>query len=310
MLDESLLDVRGVPGGEGEKLARCNGLEICFEEFGNRTHETLLLVMGLGLPMIAWHDELCEALAASGPFHVVRFDNRDCGRSTHLDSIDTPTLAQVLLRRAAPSYTLEDMAADALGLLDHLGVGSAHVVGASLGGMIAQTLALKRPDRVRSLVSLMSTTGSRRHGQVAPRLLPALLRELLRDRTGYVTHFADVLESAGSRSFAPDPSWLRRMLIAAYDRGFSRDGYRRQLIAGLSAPSRLRGLSALTVPTLVIHGTDDRAVAVSGGRATARAVPGAHLLEIGGMGHDLPRELWPVIVNAVAANARRSRTPA
>jgi len=289
-----------------ERFAIGNGITTCFGTFGDPVDETALLIMGLGGQMVAWHDDFCEQLAAEGPFHVVRFDNRDCGRSTHLDATPAPAVHRVIARRAVPPYTLEDLAADALALLDHLDVQAAHVIGASMGGAIAQTLALRAPHRVKSLVSIMSNTGSRSSGQPAPSMWRHLLRGLPTDRTRYVTQASAVLEQTGSRRYPADETWTRQMLGTSFDRGVSRDGYLRQLGAVLAAPDRSRALRRLSVPTLVIHGADDRLVRPSGGRATARAIPGTHLLELGGMGHDLPRALWPLIVSSIVTHARNA----
>lgn len=292
-----------------EQFARCNGVDLCYQTFGDGTGEPLLLIMGLGGQMITWPDGLCELLAKSG-FYVIRFDNRDCGRSTHLEWLGTPRLRRVLARLEPPPYTLETMADDAISLLNHLQLPSAHILGASLGGMVAQTLVLKEPDRVRSLVSMMSSTGSWFRGQASLALLPLLLSGLTDDRRRTVDTLERALAIAGSTSYATDAAWTRQMLESSFDRGFTQSGFRRQLTAGLTAPNRARSLARVTKPTLVIHGTADRLVAVSGGRATARAVPTAHLLELAGMGHDLPAALWPVIVTGIRMNSERSQSEA
>ncbi len=288
-----------------ESFCRAGDVELCFETFGEPDQPAVLLIMGLGTQMLAWHEDFCELLAQRG-FHVVRFDNRDCGRSTHLDQFPPPSVTELLTRHIRqPAYTLDDMARDATGLLDHLDVDAAHVVGASMGGMIAQTLAAQSPARVRSLVSIMSNTGSRRHGQPAPRVLPLLLRHPPTDREAYIEQMVRVFGVVGSPGYERDEEGLRALLAMSHDRGATSNGTARQLAAIIASGNRTRSLRTIRAPTLVIHGAADRLVSPSGGRATARAIPGAHLLLLGGMGHDLPRQLWPVLVSAIAHNATR-----
>ena len=288
-----------------ERMARVGEVELCYETFGDPRDPAMLLIMGLNTQMIAWPDELCAALADRG-LHVIRFDNRDVGRSSRLSHLPPPTLRQLMTRdpRAA-AYTLEDMADDAVGLLDQLAIDSAHVVGASMGGMIAQVVALRHPDRVLSLTSIMSNTGARRSGQPALRLYPLFVRRAPHDRDGFVEHVVRMFKAIGSPAFPLDEDAVRDGAARAYDRGLSAAGAGRQLAAVLAAQDRTLALRRLRVPTLVIHGTADRLVAPSGGRRTARAIPGARLLMIEGMGHDLPREAWPRLVDAIAENAAR-----
>jgi pimeloyl-ACP methyl ester carboxylesterase len=265
----------------------------------------MLLVMGLNTQMVGWHADFCRTLAGRG-FHVVRFDNRDVGRSTHFTDVAPPTPAQLLTRRVHPAYTLEDMADDAVGLLDHLGVDAAHVVGASMGGMIAQSIAIRHPRRVLSLASIMSTTGSRFRGQPAFRLYPVLLRRAPTEREAYVEHAVRVFRAIGSSGYRFDESDLRERAALSYDRGHDQTAAGRQIAAIIASGDRTKALAGVRVPTLVIHGKADRLVRPSGGRATARAIPGARLELIDGMGHDLPRELWPRVVDALVANAQRA----
>lgn len=290
-----------------ERFCAVGDVEICFSTFGDPEDPPLLLVMGLGFQMIAWPAGFCAQLAAAG-FHVVRFDNRDAGRSTHLRGAPTPTLRELGLRRvASPAYTLETMADDAIGVLDHLGIGRTHVVGVSMGGMIAQTIAIRRPERVHSLVSIMSNTGSRRDGQPSAGLLPLLLSKPARDRDGYVASGMRIGARTASPAFPGGEQELRTMLGRNWDRGVDPAGVARQLGAIIASGSRRAALPRLRAPTLVVHGTADRLVAPSGGHATARAIPGADLLLVAGMGHDLPRGLWPRLVAAIAANAGRAQ---
>jgi pimeloyl-ACP methyl ester carboxylesterase len=293
-----------------EETCTVGGVELCYERFGDPADPALLLVMGLGTQMLGWDEELCAVLAGRG-FSVVRFDNRDIGRSSRLSHLAPPTLRQLVLRdRRAAGYSLADMAGDAVGLLDHLGIEGAHVVGASMGGMIAQTIAIRHPRRVLSLVSIMSSTGARLTGQPALRVLPIFLKRAPRTREGYIEHTVKLFDAIGSPGFERDEAQLRAMLGRAYDRGIDPAGSGRQLAAILADGDRAPQLRRLHVPALVIHGTADRLVAPSGGRATARAIPDARLLLVEGMGHDLPRGAWPQIVDAIVANAARAGEPA
>ena len=292
-----------------EQMCTVSGdVELCFETFGDPEAPALLLTMGLATQMLGWHEDLCAALADRG-FHVIRFDNRDVGRSQRMAGA-VPTLRQLLLRdRRAASYTLEDMAGDAAGLLDHLGIERAHVVGASMGGMIAQTMAARFPDRVLSLVSMMSNTGSRWTGQPSPRLYHVLLKPPPRDRERYKDHAVWVFSRIGSPGFERDEEDLRRIAAMSYDRGINPAGTSRQLAAIIHSGDRTALLREIKAPTLVIHGTDDRLVPPSGGRATARAIPGARLLLIEGLGHDIPRGAWPQLLDAIEHNAARAPVP-
>ncbi len=281
-----------------------NGITLCYETFGDPADPPLLLVMGLGMQMIAWPDDLCEELAGRR-FHVVRFDNRDTGRSTLID-MRPPSLAQIATRRfAAEQYTLDDMAGDAAGLLAELDLAPAHVVGASLGGMVAQTLTARHPGSVRTLTSLMSTTGHRFKGQPELATLRVLLQRAPRGRDEFVEHFARVFELIGSPGFPRDMDELRDQAGRTYDRGTNPAGTGRQLAAVLKSGDRTKQVRTIRAPTLVVHGTEDRLVRPSGGRATADAITGAELMLVDGMGHDLPRAVWPRIVEAITDRARR-----
>jgi pimeloyl-ACP methyl ester carboxylesterase len=265
------------------------GVELCYEMFGDPDRPAMVLIMGLGCQLIHWPEDFCRQLAAEG-FRVVRFDNRDSGRSTHLPG-----------RR----YTLADMAEDAVGLLDALGVDSAHVVGASLGGMIAQTMAIRYPGRVRSLASLMSTTGRRGVGRTSPRVLRHLFARAPRTEQEAIERRVRVFATVGSTGFDQDLEELRRVTAQALRRDpHARDGRRRQHRAVRAAGDRTAALRRLTIPTVIVHGTEDRMCHPSGGRATAEAVTGARLVLIPGMGHDLPRGAWPQLIHAIASNAR------
>ena len=290
------------------------GITLCYETYGDPADPPVVLVMGLATQMIAWHEDFCEQLADRG-FYVVRFDNRDIGRSTHL-GFRPPTMGQMLRRRVGPEqYSLSDMAEDTAGLIRELEIAPAHVVGASMGGMIGQVLAAEHPEVVRSLTSIMSTTGSRWHGQPALSVYKYLLRPPPRDREGYVERAAEVFGLVGSTGFPRDESYIRERAARSYDRGYDVRAGGRQLGAIVASADRTEQLRTIRAPTLVIHGTVDKMIKPSGGRATAKAIPGARLLEIEGMGHDLPRGVWPQILDAIsehsrAADGARSRAAA
>ena len=293
-----------------EQFAKVGEIELCYETFGEPGRPPLLLVMGLGTQMIAWRDEFCEQLVDRG-FHVIRFDNRDIGRSTHLRDVRPPTPLELLrrdTRRAA--YTLEDMADDAAGLLDHLGLDAAHVVGASMGGMIAQTVAGRHPDRVLSLTSIMSATGNRWKGQPAPRVYPFLLSRPPRSPQRAEERAVKLFRVVGSPGFERDEDDLRALVRQSYERGKGDvAGTGRQLAAILASGDRTQALGNIQAPTLVIHGTADKLVRPSGGKATASAIANARLELIDGMGHDLPRGVWPRLVDLIAEHAQ-SAAPA
>jgi pimeloyl-ACP methyl ester carboxylesterase len=293
-----------------EQLARvAPGIDLCYQTFGDPADEALLLVMGLGGPMTWWDPDFCRLLAASG-FHVIRFDNRDTGRSSRVRDLGTVTrggmVRAFLGRGVEPPYTLDDMAEDGFGLLDHLGHESAHVVGISMGGMIAQTMAVNRPDRVLSLTSIMSTTGRRTVGWQDPRLLPMMLARRS-DRETYVKTSAKLWKLIGSPLYRDTAEQVRERAAQTWDRGVSRAGVARQIGAILAQPDRTSRLRTLDLPALVIHGLDDKMVHVSGGRATSQAIRGSELLLIPGMGHDVPRQLHGTFVDAISRNAERAR---
>lgn len=286
------------------------GIELCYQTLGDPSDEPLLLVMGLGGPMTWWPLELCEALARRG-FFVVRYDNRDTGRSTKVhDRVRRNQLLRAFAGRGGPPpYRLSDMADDAIGLLDHLDIGQAHVVGVSMGAMIAQTLAVEHTARVSSLVSIMSTTGKRTVGWQQPRLLPHLLRTRSTGREGYVEDSDRLWQLIGSPGYPVDPTEMQQRAEETFDRGYDSFGVLRQMLAIMDQPNRGPRLRSLRLPATVIHGLDDPMVHVSGGRATAAAIHGAELLLIPGMGHDLPQELFPEFVDAIRRTADRVGDP-
>ena len=281
------------------------GITLCYEQFGDPAKPTALLIMGLGTQMIGWPDDFCRQLADRG-FHVLRFDNRDAGRWPHF-GFRPPTPREVLTRRPrAQEYALADMADDAAGLIRALDLAPAHLVGASMGGMIAQTLAAREPELVGSLASIMSSTGSRTRGQPALALYRFLLKRAPEEREAFVAYIERVFEAIGSPGFERDREALREMAELSFERDPDRSASGRQLGAILKSGNRTKLLRRIRVPTVVIHGTADKLVRPSGGRATARAIPGAHLVRIEGMGHDLPRGAWSQIIDAIVWNAGRA----
>ena len=292
-----------MPGEEFTDVGE--GITICHESFGDPGDPPALLVMGLGTQMIAWREDFCEQLAARG-FHVVRFDNRDVGLSTHLDG-PPPTLRQMFTRRLPEdAYSLEDMADDTVRLTEKLGLGPAHVIGASMGGMIGQVLAARHPDRIRSLVSIMSNTGSRWTGQPALSAYRLFLAQAPDEREAFIEHVMKLFSVVGSRGDLYDEEYVRDVTARSFDRDHDAAGVGRQLGAVLKTGNRNAMLRSITAPTLVVHGTEDRLIRPSGGRATRRAIPGSKLMEVKGMGHDLPRGAWPPILDAIAENAARA----
>jgi pimeloyl-ACP methyl ester carboxylesterase len=293
-----------------EQMAPANGIELCYQEMGEPDGEPLVLVMGLATQMIAWQDGLCRLLADRG-FRVIRFDNRDIGRSTKISQAGVPSrLDLVVGRRATAPYRLNDMAKDTVGLLDHLEIDTAHVVGASMGGMIVQQMAIDHPRRLRSMVSIMSTTGNRRSGQPALKTYGVLLGNPPKTRDQVISRAVKTFKVIGSPGFPFEEDMVREMAARSYDRGHSAAGVMRQLHAIIASGDRTEALHRVQVPTAVIHGTRDPLVKPSGGRATAKAIPNARLMMVDGMGHDLPRDLWPTFANAIHTNAGRSERAA
>jgi pimeloyl-ACP methyl ester carboxylesterase len=281
-----------------------DGITLCYETFGDPTDPAALLIMGLGAQMVAWHEDFCEELAERG-LYVVRFDNRDIGRSTHLQG-PPPSLLQLLRHSVSARYTLADMAGDAVGLMDELAIDRAHVIGASMGGMIAQTLAARHPARVRSLVSMMSSTGGRWVGRPALSSYAIFLRRTPTGREAFIAHATRLFAKIGSRGIPQDTEGVREIAALSFDREIDRTGTGRQLAAIIASGDRTAELGDITAPTLVIHGSVDPLISPSGGRATVRAIPGAELSMIEGMGHDLPRVLWPRLIDAFTTHAAKA----
>lgn len=292
-----------------EQVARVpNGLELCYQTFGDPADEPLLLVMGLSGQMIWWGDDFCRLLAGHG-FFVIRFDNRDVGRSSKVESepVTKGMLVRAFLGLPVPApYSIGDMADDAFGLLDQLGIDTAHVFGISMGGMIAQTMAVSRSERVRSLTSMMSTTGRRTVGWLSPTVVPRMLGKAPEGLDAFLDYNVATWRLIGSPAYPFDETAYRAQALRSWQRGLSGPGVLRQMLAVLTQPDRTEALRRLTLPVLVIHGLADKMVHVSGGRATATAVPGAELMLVPGAGHDLPPELWDVYVAAIRHNADRA----
>jgi pimeloyl-ACP methyl ester carboxylesterase len=302
---------RAVKGDEDAPmpLAPVNGLEIWYDTFGDKNDPAVLLVMGLGGQSIAWDELFCAQLAERG-FFVIRYDNRDCGLSTSLDSagaVDVmPAFMKAMMGQPVDApYLLSDMASDAVGVLDDLGIAAAHIVGLSMGGMIAQTIAIEHPDRVLTLTSISSTTGDRDVGQPAPAAATALMKPPAADRETHVANSVEAARVIGGPAYF-DEERTRRRAGEAYDRAFNPDGMARQLLAIIASGPRTEQLRHLDVPTLVIHGSVDPLVTPSGGQRTAEVIPGAELVMIEGMGHDLPPDLWGQVLDAISKNAARA----
>ena len=265
----------------------------------------LLMVMGLGAQMILWDEEFCEQLATRGHY-VIRFDNRDIGLSTKFDDAGVPNIIEAMAaagrgEKIKTAYTLDDMADDSAGLLDALGIDKAHICGASMGGMIVQTIAIRHPSRVLSLTSIMSTTGNPDLPLPKPEAMNILMTPAPTEREAFIEHSMKVWRTIAGPGFPLDEEMIRRKSELSYDRSFYPEGTIRQLLAIMAHGSRKSALANVAAPTLVIHGADDPLVPVEAGKDTAESIPGAQLMIIDGMGHDLPREIWPRIADAISS---------
>lgn len=286
-----------------------SGINIEFDTMGDASHPTLLWIMGFGAQLTAWNEDFMKLFVDQG-FHVVRFDNRDCGLSYKHDGIMVDTdkvVMAAMMGDEAPEvpYTLSHMAADAVGVLDHLGIEKAHIIGASMGGMIAQTFALEYPHRTQSLVSIMSVTGDLAYGTPTEDALAALVAAPPPDRAGYIES-AKSWSIWGSKKYF-DLNEARERAGREYDRSFYPEGTHRQMAAIYASGDRSEALTTLNTPTLVIHGTDDTLLTPSGGDRTAELIPGSVLLKVKDMGHDMPQPLWPLFVDAITSHARRAQ---
>ena len=294
--------------------ASTNDITIEYESFGEPSNPTILLIMGLGMQLIAWPEKFCLELASRG-YRVIRYDNRDTGFSTKFDSEKTPSVVSLMLRHLLRlpirvPYTLRNMADDAVSVIDALSINEAHIVGASMGGMIAQNVAASHPRRVGSLTSIMSTSGHRS----LPRADPRVSRHLFRsrpagnDREAVIAHNMRTIELIGSPAYPVDEEARREMASISFDRCFFPSGFTRHLAAIIQDGDRRRRLRTIATPTLVIHGREDPLVPLAGGIDTAKHIPGAQLEIIDGMGHNFPVELWPQIIDKIADHVRQSST--
>jgi pimeloyl-ACP methyl ester carboxylesterase len=311
-------DVPALPAGKGNaevnlpaekppQMAKANGIELCYETFGDPSAEPLILIMGLGGQMINWDDEFCGQLATRG-FYVIRFDNRDMGKSSWLSGGAPLTAFELLKFRflhipvEAP-YRLSDMAEDTIGLMDALGIASAHIVGISMGGMIAQEIAITFPKRVKSLISIMSTTGNPRVPGPTREATAVLMAPPAKSLEAYIVSYSKTWKVLRAGSFPEDEALDPARATRAYARGLNPAGSGRQLRAILASGSRKERLRTVNTPTLVIHGTVDPLVHPQGGKDTAASIPGAKLVMIEGMGHALPIPMWPQIIDAIDKHA-------
>ena len=290
------------------QMAKANGIELCYDTFGDPGAPPILLIMGLAAQMIGWDEEFCGQLAARG-YHVIRFDNRDIGLSTRFPQFGSPNImaliGQALIGKAVDApYALRDMAADSVGLLDALGIAKAHVVGVSMGGAIAQEIAINFPDRVRSMTSIMSSTGDPKLPQATPEAMGVLMAPPPATKEEYFQSHARTWQVLRGPGFPLDEARDRVRAERAYERGLNPSGVARQLAAIIASGDRTAKLKDVRVPTLIIHGNIDPLVRVEGGHATATAIPGAKLLIVEGMGHALPIPMWPQIIEAIAGHAR------
>jgi len=289
-------------------FADANGIRICYEPFGDPANPPMILIMGLAAQMVTWDEDFCELLASKG-YYVVRFDNRDMGKSTRFDGVATPGMMEIFGASFAgkplpPVYTLRDCARDTTALMDALGFETAHIVGLSMGGMIAQELALNFPERVRTLTSIMSSTGDPSLPQATPPALAVITRETPTDRDGYIESYVKAWSVINGDQLPFDVERTTLTASRCYDRGMNPAGVARQMLAIIDSGNRTERLGTLEIPALVIHGSNDPLVPPEAGHATARAIPGAKLVVIDRMGHTLPRQIWPQVVDAIADHAR------
>jgi len=293
---------------QAESRVRANGIEIAYDTFGESEAPPLVLIMGFTAQMIMWDEGFCEGLARRG-YRVIRFDNRDVGHTTWFREAGTPKIGALVaaLLRGEPiqvPYKLIDMAGDTLGLMDVLGIESAHVVGMSMGGMIAQTMAVHYPERVRTLTSLSSTTGHPGLPQATPAAWEMLTKPAPMDREGFVEHAVPVWRVINGPLVTIDEKFIRERARRTFERGVSLAGYARQMAAITASGSRRRALRSVRVPALVIHGDVDPLLPLAHGIDTAEAIPEAMLHVVKGMGHDIPAVFWPELIEAIAGHAR------
>ena len=288
--------------------AHANGIDLCYQAFGDPAKPAILLIMGLGTQMMAWDEVFCRQLADRG-FRVIRFDNRDIGKSTWFDHEDVPNVMALFAKAAIGlhpkvPYTLSDMAKDSVGLLDALGIAKAHVVGASMGGMIGQVMAIEHPDRMLTFTSIMSTTGNTKLPSPKPEAAAMLTAKPVASRDEFLVHYKKLMTTLRAGEFPEDEALDEPRAMVSWSRGYHPAGSARQLAAIIASGNRTKALAGVRVPTLVIHGRPDPLVPVEGGMATAEAIPGAKLMIIERMGHALPLFAWGEIIGAIAAHAQ------
>jgi pimeloyl-ACP methyl ester carboxylesterase len=292
-----------------ETIVKINGVELCYDTFGNPSDPAILLIMGLGAQMIRWREEFLRPFAAEG-FFVIRFDNRDVGKSSKFEEAGVPDVVSLMLgaqhgKTVDVPYTLTDMAQDAIGLLDALKIKVAHIVGISMGGMIAQTLAINFPDRATTLTSIMSTTGNPELPTPKPEAMMVLQQTPPDTREEYIESMIKGQRILSGPHFPIDEDYFRDFAGRAFDRSYYPQGTARQLAAVIASGSRKDALNALQMPTLIIHGDADPLVPVEGGRDTAASIPGAKLVIIKGMGHDIPEAAAPQVFEAIIQHIKR-----
>ncbi len=317
MLDETTFKSIGETdmtstAGQGPQFIKANGLDLCCEVFGADDAEPLILIMGLAAQMTHWDDDFCQQLAERG-FRVIRFDNRDIGQSTKISGFEPVSVQAVIQgqltgKPVPPPYLLRDMADDVIGLMDTLGIASAHIVGASMGGAIAQELAINTPQRVRSLTSIMATSGDPNLPPPTAEAMAVLMTPAPKSRDEYIANFQRNWKVLRGPNFPADEARDRQRAERSYDRGLSPAGVARQLHAIIASGSRKPKLAAVKLPTLVIHGSIDPLVPPDCGKDVAATVPGAKLLMIPNMGHAIPIPTWPEIIGAITAHAKAATT--
>lgn len=290
-----------------EQKAICNNIQINFQCFGNSNHPAILLIMGLGGQMVLWDEDFCCKLAERG-FYVIRFDNRDIGKSTWLEDAPVPNFWDLLKFnvfkvRLPAAYRLHDMAQDAVALLDHLQIHKAHVVGVSMGGMITQNMAISWPDRLISLTSIMSTTGSRTLPTAKPKVLFRMLRPLPANENKRLEQLVGTFRLLHGNSLPVDTDRVRELVSLSLARGVNGNGVMRQLAAIVASGDRTAKLAAVNLPTLVLHGDDDPLIPVACGHATAAAIPNAKMRVFKGLGHTLPSVIWEDMLDSLASHA-------
>jgi pimeloyl-ACP methyl ester carboxylesterase len=284
---------------------KANGIQIEYDTFGNLSSPALMLIMGGGSQMIYWEAEFCELLAKKGLF-VIRFDNRDVGLSTKFEKAGIPDIMAAMKGEPiSPAYTLEDMADDAVGLLDALGIEKAHVCGASVGGMIAQVMSYRHSERVLSLTSIMSGTGNPELPQIEPDILAEVYKPVPDGREAYIEHHVNMWRKLWSPGFPFEEKRLRALMAESYDRSYYPQGMARQSAAVLAHGYPKTSIASIKAPTLVIHGNKDPFMSLEGGKETAKLIQGAKLLIIEGMGHDMPKETWPKMIDAISDHTKQ-----